>query len=91
MIHFTLSLSTVQREFGALVGLAYYDLFPSVMDPPRRPICSVSPKDVSETMETYGVNEPQARAICGSLRTTGFSLIQGQALLWRVRAGHPLT
>jgi senataxin len=73
------SLSTVQREYGALMGVAYYDLFQSVMDPPRRPLYSASFKDINEVMRTYEVNEPQARAIYGSLQATGFSLIQGQA------------
>lgn len=31
-------------------------------------------------MKAYQVNEPQAKAILGSLKTQGFSLIQGCAL-----------
>ena len=32
---------------------------------------------LAKTMGAFGVNEPQARAIDSSLRSTGFSLIQG--------------
>lgn len=47
------------------------------MDPPRRALYNVSAREINEAMVTYGVNEPQARAILGSLQTKGFSLIQG--------------
>lgn len=67
----------MNREYGALMGLPYYDLFQTVMDPPRRALYNVSAREVNEAMVTYGVNEPQARAILGSLQTKGFSLIQG--------------
>lgn len=59
------------------MGLPYYDLFRSIMKPQPRPLYRVSAKDVDAAMRTYGVNEPQAKAILGSLETQGFSLIQG--------------
>lgn len=34
-------------------------------------------RDVDQAMSNYRVNEPQARAILGSLRIEGFGLIQG--------------
>ncbi|KAF9516494.1 hypothetical protein BS47DRAFT_1483978 [Hydnum rufescens UP504] len=72
-----LSLSTVHREYAAMVGLQYYDLFPSVVHPRKTELPIISPNRVRNCMATYRVNEPQALAILGSLDTQGFSLIQG--------------
>ncbi|KAF8305662.1 hypothetical protein DL93DRAFT_2172485 [Clavulina sp. PMI_390] len=71
------SLSTVNREYGALMGLQYYDLFGPVMHPQKRALIKSSQRDIRETMAAYKINEPQAQAILGSLATDGFSLIQG--------------
>lgn len=71
------SLSTLHREYGALLSLRHNDLLAFIL----RPSLSVSPqvasKDLRETMDAYKVNEPQAAAILKSLNTAGFSLIQG--------------
>jgi senataxin len=71
------SLSTVYREYAALKGLPYYDLFDSIMKPRPAKLPEISSSRIRQAMETYRVNEPQAGAILGSLDSEGFALIQG--------------
>ena|SRR5260370_41894516 len=71
------SLSTVHREYAALRGLEYYDLFEDIVHPKKVALPRVSAERIQECMSKYGVNEPQASAIVGSLQNRGFSLIQG--------------
>jgi senataxin len=75
------SLSTLHREYGALLALQHYDcvdfiLKPQLPKPPR-----LDHKELEVAMTKYNVNEPQARAIVSALRTDGFSLIQGSVEL----------
>ncbi|KAG6334081.1 hypothetical protein ID866_5013 [Astraeus odoratus] len=72
-----MSLSTLHREYGALVGLPYYDAFSTVMQPRLSGHPHLDHREVEETMANFRVNEPQARAILSSLRAEGFALIQG--------------
>ncbi|PWN49744.1 hypothetical protein IE53DRAFT_388008 [Violaceomyces palustris] len=71
------ALTTLHREFAALMTAEYYDLFPDVLRARVAPKRMIAPDEVRKAMEGYAVNEPQARAILGSLGTEGFSLIQG--------------
>ncbi|TKY85896.1 hypothetical protein EX895_005437 [Sporisorium graminicola] len=71
------SLTTLHREFAALMAAPYYDLFSDVIRGRVAPKVTLSSDEVRKAMHGYQVNEPQARAILGSLATEGFSLIQG--------------
>ncbi|KAJ7109726.1 SEN1 N terminal-domain-containing protein [Mycena crocata] len=71
------SLSTINREYAALLGLAHYDLCPSILRPSLPPIPKLNGEAVKRVMAVHGVNEPQAIAISSCLDTSGFSLIQG--------------
>ncbi|KAG7443042.1 uncharacterized protein BT62DRAFT_953934 [Guyanagaster necrorhizus] len=71
------SLSTIHREYSALVTLPYYDNVDTILWPQLAPPPSVDPKDIQRTMQMYRVNEPQAAAIESALKTKGFVLIQG--------------
>ncbi|KAF7365221.1 hypothetical protein MVEN_00393700 [Mycena venus] len=71
------SLSTINREYSALLGLPYFDLCPAILQPTLPPIPALNGEDVKKVMERHRVNEPQAVAISSCLDTTGFSLIQG--------------
>ena len=70
------SLSTLHREYAALVALPYYDLSDVIFNPKLTKV-AIDKREVRASMEKYGVNEPQAGAIVGALNTEGFSLIQG--------------
>ncbi|CCM01866.1 uncharacterized protein FIBRA_03937 [Fibroporia radiculosa] len=72
-----LNLTTLHREYGALMALPYYDSCDTVL---RANLSLPSPSDsreVQTTMKAYSVNEPQAKAILYSLKADGFALIQG--------------
>jgi senataxin len=69
-------LSTLHREYAALVALPYYDLSDVIFNPRLvKPI--IDKREVRASMEKYGVNEPQAGAIVGAMNAEGFLLIQG--------------
>lgn len=70
------SLSTLHREYSALVALPYYDLADVILNPKLVKV-AIDKREVRASMEKYGVNEPQAGAIVGAMNTEGFSLIQG--------------
>ncbi|KAG1785943.1 SEN1 N terminal-domain-containing protein [Suillus plorans] len=71
------SLSTLHREYGALMALPHYDLFQMILTPKLSGMPPLQQHEVQHTMSAYHVNEPQARAIIGSLKIDGFALIQG--------------
>ncbi|KAG9005433.1 DEAD-box type RNA helicase [Tulasnella sp. JGI-2019a] len=71
------SLSTVHREYAALMGLPFYDLFDSIIKPAPARLAEIPADRIQKAMKAYSVNEPQATAILGSLGTEGFALIQG--------------
>ncbi|KAJ7175856.1 SEN1 N terminal-domain-containing protein [Mycena filopes] len=71
------SLSTINREYAALLGLQHYDLFPSILRPALPPLPALNNEAVKRLMSVHSVNEPQAIAISSCLDTNGLSLIQG--------------
>jgi senataxin len=71
------SLATVHREYAALIALEFYEYCDFILNPRLSTPQSVDQKQLIKTMKTFNLNEPQARAIESSLRSNGFSLIQG--------------
>ncbi|KAF9077696.1 SEN1 N terminal-domain-containing protein [Rhodocollybia butyracea] len=71
------SLSTLHREYAALIAVEYYDFADRILRPYLAPPLNVDPKEIRQVMEKYKVNEPQARAIASALKTDGFVLVQG--------------
>ena len=71
------SLTTLHREYGVLVALEYYDMVKSILNPTLQKITNSDQAELPKLMQSYQLNEPQARAISNALRTDGFSLIQG--------------
>ncbi|GAA5972915.1 hypothetical protein JCM11641_004002 [Rhodosporidiobolus odoratus] len=71
------NLSTVHREYAALQALEYIDLCPDILNPRPPPTIRPDARTIQQAMSAYRVNEPQAMAIHGALRSQGFSLIQG--------------
>ncbi|KAF5382581.1 hypothetical protein D9615_002787 [Tricholomella constricta] len=72
-----MNLTTVQREYASLVSVPYYDQFGTILQPRLANLPEINAKDIRDTMATYRVNEPQAKAILSALRSQGFVLIQG--------------
>ncbi|THV05327.1 hypothetical protein K435DRAFT_774010 [Dendrothele bispora CBS 962.96] len=71
------SLSTLHREYAALVSAEYYEFAQQILQPSLSPLPKIEPANLKQTMEKYRLNEPQAVAVLSSLRTNGFGLIQG--------------
>ncbi|KAF8428287.1 SEN1 N terminal-domain-containing protein [Tirmania nivea] len=72
-----LSLTPLEREYGALLSLAYYDLLDEILHARPSPLVKPPDDEVERTRSNYQVNEPQARAICAATNNEGFTLIQG--------------
>ncbi|KAH8104550.1 SEN1 N terminal-domain-containing protein [Cristinia sonorae] len=72
-----MSLTTLHREYAALMGLPYYDLCKYILRPELAHKPSIGSEEVRQTMSAYKLNEPQAKAVLNSMNTDGFSLIQG--------------
>jgi senataxin len=74
-----MNMSTAAREYAALKGLPYYEpeLLQSILDAKPTALPEIPQVTWEKAMIAYNVNEPQAKAIIGSMRIKGFALIQG--------------
>ncbi|KAF9534475.1 SEN1 N terminal-domain-containing protein [Crepidotus variabilis] len=71
------SLSTLHREYAALLSLQYNEVCDFIIKPQLPKCPEPELKVVQSTMEAQQVNEPQAKAIIRSINSSGFTLIQG--------------
>ncbi|KAG9227572.1 hypothetical protein CCMSSC00406_0000782 [Pleurotus cornucopiae] len=71
------SLSTINREYAALVSLPYYGLQDLLLWPRLPTLANPKQSDIDSAMTSLRVNQPQAIAILSSLNSSGLSLIQG--------------
>lgn len=71
------NLSTLHREFAALLTARYYDLARDILQAKTTPRRRATPSEMRLMKDSYGVNEPQAEAILGALNSDGFTLVQG--------------
>ncbi|RCK64592.1 Helicase SEN1 [Candida viswanathii] len=72
-----MQMVTIEREYSSLKGLQYYDLVDSIiLATPNKPI-EISDEDAERMRKVYRVNDSQAKAIMGTYKSDGFSLIQG--------------
>lgn len=71
------SVIPLEREYGALQALQYYDLCNQIIKakPSRR--LNFSEKQVATYQDVWNVNRAQSEAINAALENEGFSLIQG--------------
>lgn len=71
------SITPLEREYGALQSLKYYDLCQQIIKaaPSRR--IHFSEKQVAAWQDVWNVNRAQSEAIQAALENDGFSLIQG--------------
>ncbi|KAK5271132.1 DEAD-box type RNA helicase, partial [Exophiala xenobiotica] len=72
-----LSLTPLEREYGALKALQYYDLAEEIIRAKPSPILDYSDKELEPFKKTYNVNLAQAKAIKSALDNDAFTLIQG--------------
>ncbi|KAK5131737.1 hypothetical protein LTR08_000626 [Meristemomyces frigidus] len=71
------TITPLEREYGALQALQYYDLCQQIIKaaPSRR--INFSEKQIAAFQDVYNVNRAQSEAINAALENEGFSLIQG--------------
>ncbi|KAI1611950.1 senataxin [Exophiala viscosa] len=72
-----LSLTPLEREYGALVALQYYDLCEEIIRAKPSPILDYPESALEPIKRTYGVNLAQAKAVKSALDNDAFTLIQG--------------
>ena len=71
------SILPLEREYGALQALQFYDLCQQIIKAAPSKRINYSEKQVGGAMDTWNVNRAQGEAICAALDNEGFSLIQG--------------
>lgn len=71
------SLIPVEREYGALMALDFYDLAEEIVMAKPSPILTYSDAKMQTIMDNYTINRPQAKAIRSAIDNDGFTLIQG--------------
>lgn len=71
------SITPLEREYGALKGLQYYDLCDEIIRARPSPLLTYNDKQIQPLIDTYNVNKAQAKAIKSSIDNDAFTLIQG--------------
>lgn len=71
------SLTPMEREYGALMALQYYDLSDEIVHARPSPVLKYGPEALGPIQGTYGVNDAQAKAVKSALDNDAFTLIQG--------------
>ncbi|EDN06684.1 conserved hypothetical protein [Histoplasma mississippiense (nom. inval.)] len=71
------SLTPVEREYGALMALKYYDLSEEIIKAKPSPILNYSLESLKPIIDTYKVNPAQAKAVRSAMDNDAFTLIQG--------------
>ena len=72
-----MSLTPLEREYGALLGLKYFDLCDEVIKARPSPLLEYSEKQLGTLESKYKVNSAQAKAIKSAIDNDAFTLIQG--------------
>lgn len=71
------SITPLEREYGALKGLQYYDLCDEIIRAKPSPLLTYKDTQVQPLMSTYDANKAQAKAIKSAIDNDAFTLIQG--------------
>lgn len=71
------SLTPLEREYGALMALRYYDLSEEIVRAKPSPILNYSAESVRGILSTYNLNLAQSKAVKSAMDNDAFTLIQG--------------
>lgn len=71
------SITPLEREYGALKGLQYYDLCDEIIRAKPSPLLPYNDKHTDPLIQNYNVNKAQAKAIKSAIDNDAFTLIQG--------------
>lgn len=72
-----LNLTTLEREYGALLGLQYYDLCDEIIKAKPSPLLKYSESQLAPLLANYSINSAQAKAVRSAVDNDAFTLIQG--------------
>ena len=76
------SMTPLEREYGALLGLQYFDLCDEIIRAKASPLLTYTDKYLEPIVSNYKVNTAQARAVRSAIDNDAFTLIQGYAFLY---------
>lgn len=71
------SMTPLEREYGALLGLKYFDLCDEVTRARPSPMLEYTEKQLDPLMRIYNINMAQAKAVRSAIDNDGFTLVQG--------------
>lgn len=71
------SIVPLEREYGALLGLQYFDLCDEIAKAKPSPLLKYSNEKLQPLVTNYGVNMAQAKAIRSAIDNDAFTLVQG--------------
>ena len=71
------SITPLEREYGALLGLKYFDLCDEVIRARPSPLLDYSEKQLGPLVANYSINSAQAKAVKSAVDNDAFTLIQG--------------
>ncbi|SCU90406.1 LAME_0E08416g1_1 [Lachancea meyersii CBS 8951] len=72
-----MQMTTVEREYAALIGLPFYDLVRQITSGNSTAKPNIEKREIEEIKANYNLNNSQAEAIASTVYSEGFSLIQG--------------
>ena len=71
------SITPLEREYGALLGLKYFDLCDEITRGKPSPLLAYTESQLGPLVEIYDVNQAQAKAVRSAMDNDAFTLIQG--------------
>ena len=71
------SITPLEREYGALLGLKYFDLCDEITRARPSPLLTYTDAHLSPLAKIYDVNRAQAKAVRSAVDNDAFTLIQG--------------
>ena len=71
------SITPLEREYGALLGLKYFDLCDEVIRARASPLLDYSEAQLASLVSNYNINVAQAKAVRSAIDNDAFTLIQG--------------
>lgn len=72
-----LSLTPLEREYGALMALQYYDLADEIIRAKPSPLLKYKDEEVRDIQFTHNLNIAQAKAVKSAVDNDAFTLVQG--------------
>ncbi|GAB7346709.1 hypothetical protein MBLNU459_g1824t4 [Dothideomycetes sp. NU459] len=71
------SITPLEREYGALLGLQYYDLCDEIIKAKPSPLLNYTDRQMEPIVNNYTLNMAQAKAVRSAVDNDAFTLIQG--------------